>query len=474
MASVTERPARLPARVPVAAAGPLRGDLPLAAAVFVVALVVNLSAVWAVSRSLVLTGEEMSVSIRDVLFSVQERTQASVWSTNFGAPVYYWVASLLDPSYSLFSARRWKAAAMALLPALVFLACRRRLGCTRTSAVAGGLVCALLPGVAMFGWLATENGLDAVLGVAALLVATSGRRWWPAAPVLGGLAITTYPPGLAWTVVVVAVCALRAWRSPSRLRAGAALGAACVAGVAVVVFPRLWWTAGPQQIGNAGGSFGGDPIHNLGVLGEQLAVSGRSYYFFADAPALGSPWLAAVVLVAAAVAVVARPGPVAPWLAVAVATAVLWAPTGDLPGLRRAVAISVVAALVLAVAGDVARRAWPRPAVAVAVAVAAVLVLAPLAWTAASWERAHASGREALVADFPIAAGPMPPTFAGWDAGLRAGRLTPEQMARDDDGLRTLAVVWMLADRGGAGTDGLPSPDRIVRATLPPGLLPAG
>lgn len=473
MASATERPERPAGVRSRSPAGPLRADLALAGVVYAVALAVNVSAVWAVSRSLVLTGEEMSVSVRDVLFSVQERTQASVWSTNLGAPVFYWAASLLDPSYSLFSARRWKAAAMALLPALVVLACRRRLGCTRVAAVAGGLACALLPGVAMFGWLATENGLDAVLGVAALLAATSRRRGWAAAPVLGGLAITTYPPGLAWTVVVVAVCALRAWRSPSRVRAATAVGAGCAAGLAVVVFPRLWWTGGPQQIGNAGGSFGGDPLHTLGVLGEQLVVSGRSYYFFADAPALGSPWLAAVVGVAAVVAVVARPGPVAPWIGVAVATAVLWAPTGDLPGLRRAVAISVVAAVVLAVAGDVVRRAWPRPAGTVATAVAAVLVLAPLAATAAAWELDHATGRRALVADFPIAPGPMPPTFARWDGELRAGRLTPERMARDDDGLRTLAVVWMLADRGGAGTGGLPTPDRILRATVAPELLPA-
>ena len=108
---------------------------------------INLASVWAVPRSLVLMGEEMSVSIRDPLFNLETRTQASAWSTNFTAPIYYWAASHLDPSYSLFSARRWKALAMAAIPPLLYFVLVRRLACTRAVAVFGGLVAALIPAI---------------------------------------------------------------------------------------------------------------------------------------------------------------------------------------------------------------------------------------------------------------------------------------------------------------------------------------
>ena len=151
-------------------------DPVLCAALFLFATAVNLASVLAVGPSLVLMGEEMSVSLRDVLFSVEERAQASIWSTNFGGPVYFWMAAHLDPHFSLFSARRWKAVAMALLAPLVYLVLRRRLRCSRAPALLGGVTVVLMPGVAMFGWLATENGLESVLGAAGLYLATSRRR----------------------------------------------------------------------------------------------------------------------------------------------------------------------------------------------------------------------------------------------------------------------------------------------------------
>ena len=48
---------------------------------YFMATAVNALSVDAVSTSQVLTAEEMSVSIRDVLFTVDARSQATPWST---------------------------------------------------------------------------------------------------------------------------------------------------------------------------------------------------------------------------------------------------------------------------------------------------------------------------------------------------------------------------------------------------------
>jgi hypothetical protein len=350
---------------------------------YLLAATVNLLSVRAVAPSLVLMGEEMSVSIRDVLFSVEQHAQASVWSTNFGAPVYYWVASHLDPSYSLFSARRWKALAMALAAPLAYLAATRRLGCGRAAGVLAGLVAALLPGIAMFGWVATENGLELVAGAAGLLLATSRRRFWPAAPLLGGVAVTTYTSGLAWAGVITLVCVLRAVGSGGRERVAVLL--ALVGAAGIVVFPRLWWVAGPRRLVAGGGTVDGRVFGNAGNLVEQLALSGKSYYFFGDQPAFGSAALACAIAVAAVVCAVTRWRAAWPWLLVAAATVVLWLPAGNVPGVRRAIALSLVAALVLAVTVDEGLRRLPSPARWAGFGLVAALLCVPLAISTVSW-----------------------------------------------------------------------------------------
>ncbi|MDQ2709339.1 MAG: hypothetical protein M3Z25_17665 [Actinomycetota bacterium] len=426
---------------------------------------INLLSVRAVSPSLVLMGEEMSVSIRDVLFSINEHAQASVWSTNFGAPVYYWVAGHLDPSYSLFSARRWKAMAMALAPPVAYVAATRRLDCERVAGVLAGAAAALLPGVAMYGWLATENGLEVVAGSVGLLLATSGRRPWPAALLLAGVAVTTYTSGVAWALAIVVVCAVRALRSSRREVVATSL--ALVGAIVIVVFPRLWWTSGPRRLVAGGGAFDGDVVHNAANLVRQLAMNGSSYYFFGQQPAWGSPVLAGVIAASTVAALIVRPRVMWPWLIVAGVTVALWLPAGNVPGVRRAIALSMVAALVVAVTVDEGakriRARW-RP---VMLAGVAELLLVPLVVSLVGWQNSYLSGRQRLVADFAIAPGPMPATFARWESDLRSGRLTAQEMVVRYDGLRTLAVIWMLADRQGRDTTGLPTPAQIVALIVP-------
>jgi hypothetical protein len=429
-------------------------------------MAVNLCSVEAVSVSQTLTGEEMSVSIRDVLFTVQARAQATGWSTSFSAPFYFWIGSHLAESFGLFTGRGVKAATMALLAPLVYIVLRRRLGCNGAISAFGGIFVALVPGVAMFGWLATENGLDSVLGVVALLLSTSTRRWWPASVVVAAAALVTYPTGGVWLLACVAVCYQRMRRTQPAVREALSMSLATAVAVLIVISPLVWWTSGPRRTLVGGGTISGQPVEHFTMLVRQLAVSGRSYYYFSDDPALGSPGLAIVVLMCLLAAARRRFSVLWPWLLIAFATVVLWLPTGNMPGLRRAIPLSIVAVLVVAVALDMLWRARPTRATVVALTAIGAGIIFPLIGATVAWQQAYRTGAQRLEADFPIAQGPMPPTLWGYYDELNSGGITIDQMMRDDDGARTLAAVWMLADRNGRDTSRLPAPADIARVAL--------
>ena len=444
--------------------GLLTYDLAVLFLLYAGAVAVNIGSVRAVSVTGVLTGEEMSVSIRDVLFTVQARTQASYWSTGFAAPFYYWLGSRIPHPFGLFDGRDLKAVTMALLAPLVYLVLRRRLGCTVGTSALGGIVVILLPGVTMYGWLAIETGLDSVLGVLALLLATSRRGWWPASIVVAAVAVITYPTGAAWLAACAAVWAQRLRRADRETCETRGTSVAVAVAIAVVILPYLWWTNAPPRFLLGGGTISGHVIGHLTTLVQQLTVTGRSYYYFGDAPGWGSPALAVVVAVCMLLAAPRRFPQLWPWLFVALATVLLWLPAGNQPGLRRAIPLSIVAALVLAVALDVIWRVFPTQEAAVALGAVGALVVLPLVGVILTWQEAYWSGAQRLMADFPIAQGPMLPTLWSYYDGLESGQLTVEQMMQDHDGARTLAVVWMLADRNGRDTSRLPNPAEIARA----------
>ncbi|MGH3978807.1 MAG: hypothetical protein ACRDRZ_07380 [Pseudonocardiaceae bacterium] len=445
-------------------------DVLIAIGLYLLTLAIYLRAVAVVDGVQVLTGEEASVSIRDVLFTVEQRFQASVYSTNFGAPFYYWAASHLDPWYDLFSARRWKAAAIALLAPLVYVTLRRRLGCGRPAAAIGAGTVALIPGVAAFSWLATENGLEAVWGMVGLLVVTSRRGWWWIAPVLAGVAVTTYPSGLAWAAGIGVAALVRALGSPGRGPDLLRVAAAAAAGAAVVLFPKLWWVNGGRIVTGGGSVEPGGAWSNVRDLAVLLTRNGQSYYYFSDQPALGSPALALAALAGLAAALLWRRS-VWPWAFVAVATVVLYAPAGNVPGVRRTIALAVVAALAIGVATDLLVRALAsRPALlrSGTSAVAAALVLIPLAAGFAGWQAGWTRGERTLPVDFafPMAPGAtMPETFEFLTAELRAGRLDAASVAATWEGERTLAIVLLLAERNGEDVAGLPTAEQITALT---------
>lgn len=432
----------------------------------------------AVNASRLLTGEESSVAFLNVL-GLDERFQFSFYATNFGGHVFYWVASHLDPSPDLFYGRRWKAAAMALVAPLVYLLLHRRGAVGRAAAATGAATAVLLPGVSSFSWLATENGLEAVWGLCALLAVTSRRPWWPLGLVLAGVAVSTYGAGLAWAAGAAAAALWRVARSDARAR-DAALGAAGgLAGIGVVFFPRIWWTNSGYIVTGGGTSDVGNAGDNLsGLASELLEGADGSYYFFDGRPALAGAAIAILGLLGLALALAEpRRRGLWPLLVVLVGAVGLYGIAGGVLGVRRAIAIPVIAACGVGVladwvltvaaarlgtAGDLGRA---RGRMALAAVLAAALVV-PLGLSLRGWRDDVRAGRQTLPSDFvfPLAPGEtMPEVLGAIRNGLRDGSLAPERVVSVYEGERTLAMVRLLAERNGQSTRNLPTGRAITQ-----------
>ncbi|MFC5062715.1 hypothetical protein [Actinomycetospora atypica] len=407
----------------------------------------------------VLAGEEMSITQRDTL-ALSLHWQPSIWSTNAGSQLFYLVAGHITPHYDLFYARPVKAIAMALLPVLLYLVARRRLLCSPATALVGAVVASVLPGTTTVAWVGTENGLEALWGVAALFVATSPRRLWPAGLVLAAIAVSNYTAGLAWAAVVVLVCL---WRIRSVWDASLVLLGGAV-GAALVLSPLLWWDNGGIVVtgGGRAGADLGDWQVRLVEVGHLLVDDGGSYYWFSSQAMLTSQIVAGVLAVAAVVALLRRFCAAWPWFAVALAAVGLYVVSSGVPGSRRIVAVAVVGGLLLAPALDELVRAFSRSRrlprwvpVAVAsilVVAAAVTIIVPVTQGGMQTRAELASGQRRIPTDWPFPVdrgGTQTTTLDRLDAGLRAGTLTPEQVGDGWGGTRTLAALITLSDRTG-------------------------
>jgi hypothetical protein len=435
----------------------------VAAVLLVAAAAVNLGSAAAVDTGQWLSGEEASVSILDVV-AVPARFQPTEYATNFAGHLHFWVFSHLDPSLGLLYGRSWKAGAMALLAPLAYLTLRRRLSCGRATAALGAAVVVLLPGVRALAWLATENGLEAVWGMATLLLVTSRRRWWVLAPVAAGVSVSTYGAGLAWAGAAGVVAVVRLVRSARRLRDTAAVLGATVVGAVIVCFPLVWWEGGGTIVVGGGSVDSARPGHALTTLLSELTLRGHSYYYFTGAPALGSLWLAVALALCLVLATAWRPA-LWPWTATLVLTVVLYAVSGGVLGVRRTVAVPVVAGLALAVAVDQLVRHRSTAVRAVSVVVAAGLALVPVSVQYLHDVDAWASGRYELPHDFlfPLEDGrTMPEEVAYLTARLNSGETTYQEVAEEREGERALSMVWLLAARNGGDLTGLATPTQIA------------
>lgn len=428
-----------------------RADVVLVAVLFVVAASWFLWLASGASAQGVITGEEASITHRDAL-ALRLGWQPSVWSTNVGAQFFYWAAGHLDPDYGLLYARKWKAVATALLSPLLYVVARRRLGCGRSAATAAAIAGVALPGVSMLAWVGIETPLDVVVGVAAVYVATSSRRWWWAGLGLAGLAVSFYTAGLASAVAVVTVALLRCRSGRDALLAG--LGAAV--GLGLVLAPLLWWRNGGVVVtggGRAGAAWDQSGEHVL-ELARYAVDSGSSYYYFSDLPVLGGPVVAAILLAGVLLAL-RRWRRLWPWMLAMAASLCLYTISSGVPGSRRVVLAVVGVALCAAVGADVVGRTGARYlsvsrwAVPIAVAIGIVV---PLVASTATWRSDVESGRRPLPIDwtFPVdSGGDQSSTLARLAAELRSGQLDVDQVGDGWGGTRTLAMLFMLDERAG-------------------------
>ena len=236
-----------------------RADLVVAAVLLVVAALWFQWLVAGASAQGVITGEEASITHRDAL-ALRMGWQPSVWSTNVGGQLFYWIAGHLDPDYGLLYARPWKAAATALLSPLLYVIARRRLSCGRGTGAVVGVLIAVVPGVAVMSWVAIETPLDVVAGLLALLLVTSRRSWWWTGFAVAGVAVSFYTAGLASAAAVCLVGAtrVRRWSEAALAAVGSAIG------LAVVLGPLWWWDNGGIVVtggGHAGAAPAGRGAH---------------------------------------------------------------------------------------------------------------------------------------------------------------------------------------------------------------------
>lgn len=439
----------------------------IGAAVSVALYVVSVALGLLMERQANATGlllhEEASVAFRDGLF-LEFRLQHSFIATNFWAQLYFWAASHVDPgSVGVFYGRTAKVFGLALVAPLAFLVAHRRFELGRVSAVAAGLGCALVPGVAAYSWIATESGLETVWGLLAMLIASTRTRFgMVGAGAAAGLAVGTYGPGLAFAAVAAVDITLWWWPRRRSRADGTVAGVAVATGLAFVAFPLLWWTNGPHVVTGGGGEVSTVlAADHLEARVREIFVAGRSYYYWSTAPFLGTTALA---VAATAALVILLPWARRWWPLYLLVTiplgldAVAGPPAPD--GIRRAVPLAAGAMLAVAGVIDLAARRLPRGTARSRALVAAAGVVLVVAGTLPGWIATRDGLRDGArrldreVGDMPWPSPEIASNVAVLEqvtADLRSGALSLSTL-RCRPGLdtnRLFSVMWVLADRNG-------------------------
>jgi hypothetical protein len=307
--------------------------VPLLYALFFAAAI---ALVLAANSQELLTKEEASSGFVNPAF-LAFRLQHHIFSTNFYAYLYLWLASHLV--HGLFYARFAKAAIMALLPCFVYLYLRKGFEFGSWQAFFAALGVSVLPGYIAFSWLGVDIGMETPIGWCALWLALFDT---PAAILassfLAALSAECYGAGVVFLIAVAASHLVRFRRSHrTALLAGFAVM------LAVLLVPVFWWTN--VQTLMTGGA--GDPtIHGAGErvisLAKELFLRGDSYYFFGNgAPALGGSFIALIALAGLIAALAQDRRRTWPLILVSVLSIGIYAVAGNVVGVRRVIPLVV-------------------------------------------------------------------------------------------------------------------------------------
>lgn len=417
-------------------------------------LAINYYLVSAANSQGILTGEESAMNFRDMFFTT-ERLQHNGYATSFTSYGFYAVCFKLFPSPDSFYGRWCKATVMALFSACVAVYGYRRLKLTPFGAGIAGTLVGIMPTMAAFSWLATDQGLEALWGISSLLLVGTGAG---SAIALSGLVAglgSHQAAGLVFLPVLLLELYFywnesRGWK---RLRW--VVGALAMLALGLLM-PMIWWT------NHVRGFFGGGELvwqlaplieRNGKLLFNELFIAGKSYYYFSDFPALSNPLLVAALVFGMILAVVGW----RIWWPVLMASAGILAVVlvaGGVPGLRRFVIFFPMAALFIGGFCDYAKSGlfgkFPsKIATALTVAMILALLLWP-AWQVRALAGKYKSGEIALPADFEFTLVP------GWKMAYTVDFLldNPESLKRNRHLLnydRLMAMLFLLGEKNGKG-----------------------
>lgn len=439
-------------------------------ALFLLQIAASFYVTHSLERQEVLTAEESAIALSDnTLF--EERYQHNPLATSFGAQFFYWVGYKVAPGDSLFYARYWKAAFMALMSPLLYLYGRRKLGLSEFSAATAATIAGFLPAWVAYVWVCGV-GLELVAGLAALLLLDTKKA--PLVVLSGallGFSPLLYEPGFIFFPIFMVELALylrAGWgRAEQKEVIAAAAGSLALAAL-VLLSPMIWWVNNPRlYLG------GGEIVTQWGALlarnwnvfvRDVFQTSERSYYFFSVAPGVSNPWLAAGMLagVAATAASWRKWWPIYLLGAMSFTINII---SGGAPGIRRVVILLVVfslgtGALIDWLRNFVERRRGKNAAIAAAIALAATFAVGPV-WQIKSTADAFASGSFKLPDDIKFQLLPGKNMAQTVDYMVSNPAVALKVYMQSMEPTRPMGVLYVMASRRG-----LPSAPEFKKALL--------
>jgi hypothetical protein len=253
---------------------------------FLIQFFANLLMVICANSQGTLTGEETSITFRDV-FLLPYRIQHNSFASNIGSQFIYWVASHSFPNLSLFYGRFTKAFLTAFSSPLIYLIQIKKIQIRPKTAYLTSILFIFLPAVLNFNWIATEPGLDGVFGLVALLFATSNSFYYNLLAVtFAGISALNYSTGIIYIAPIFIIIFLNIKENKKWTYI---LVFYLLVFSMTLLTPYLWWKGLPTPfVGGGTLSSFSEAKNNFIQLFIESGLHGGSYYYFSEYPGFSS------------------------------------------------------------------------------------------------------------------------------------------------------------------------------------------